>query len=68
MKLSMEWLELKKSVSRSGRKNKRVGATTRSKITVCVAHNSVSNDVGIRNIREKLMRIMDNRGDQQAME
>ena len=49
------------SVSRSGRNNKRVGATTRSKITVSATRDSASNDVGIRNIREILSCMMDDR-------
>ena len=39
------------SVSRSGRNNRRVVVAARSKLTVSAARISVSNNVGIRNIR-----------------
>ena len=56
------------SVSGSGRSNRRVGVTARSKRTISAAHHIAGNDIEIRNIREQLSRNMGDRGKQQAME
>ena len=54
-------------MSGSGRNNRRVGATARSKITVFATRVIAGNYVGIGNIRYQLLYIMDDHEDQQAM-